>query len=228
MGFGLLFIGYFLVLNFAYPAFSDVIAAAVMLYAFYKLRGINRGFKAAFVMTGAFLLLGFFELITGALDMFFYVTLPDPALTAVASLRHLLVLAVTVTMLTGIKDVAHEVELFTLETKAKSATVAAVLVYTLLIFLEAAAPAFIPTNIMATLSVFALLASLALIAFDLTIIYGAYMRICMPDESLDYEPEESKFGFVNAFRRHQEERTREYVEYKLEKRKRKQEKKNKK
>ena len=52
------------------------------------------------------------------------------------------------------------------------------------------------------------------------------MRICMPEDK-EMEEKESKFGFVNSFRRHEEEKQREYAEYRLEKMKKKMEKKSK-
>ena len=225
MGFGILFVGYFLILNFAYPAFTDMIAAAVMMYGFYKLSGVNRGFRTAVYLAAALAVFGLSEFGIKVADMFFAVGMPDAVATVMAAARHLLVALVTVAMLFGIKEVAREVELYALETKAKSSVYATLLVYALLIFVEAGAPAFVPVEVMAGLSTFVLLASLALIIFNLTIIYGAYMRICMPEE-LDApdEPKESRFGFVNEYRRHQEEKTREYAEYKLEKMKRKAEK----
>lgn len=229
MGFGILFVGYFLILNFAYPAFTDVIAAAIMLYALYKLGSVNRGFKVGTWVCLAFAVFGFAEFAIEAADMFFALGAPDQLATAMAAGRHLLVLLLTVTFMTGVKDVAKEVELYELETKAKSSIAAAIVVYALSILLEAALPSFIPVQILAYVSMITLLATLILIIFNLTIIYSAYMHICMPEDLVDdgIVPE-SKFGFVNEFRRRQEEKTREYIEYKLEKRKKKAEKKQKK
>jgi hypothetical protein len=51
------------------------------------------------------------------------------------------------------------------------------------------------------------------------------MRIYLPENDAE---KESKFGFVNAFHRHEEEKSREYAEYKLEKMKAKKAKKRKK
>ena len=226
MGFGILFVGYFLVLNFAYPAFTDVITAAIMMYALYKLSGVNRGFKVGVWVCFAFTLFGFAEFAIEAADMFFAIGTPDTLSTVIAAGRHLLVLLLTVTFMAGLKEVAREVELYELETKAKSSITAATVVYALSILLEAALPSFIPVQILAYASMITLLATLMLIIFNLTIIYSAYMHICMPDDLDDggIVPE-SKFGFVNEFRRRQEEKTREYIEYKLEKRKKKAEKK---
>ena len=62
-------------------------------------------------------------------------------------------------------------------------------------------------------------------SLNLVQIYGAHMRIYLPENEVE---KESRFGFVNAFRRHEEEKSREYAEYKLEKMKAKKAKKRKK
>ena len=226
MGFGILFVGYFLILNFAYPAFTDVIAAAIMLYALYKSSGVNRGFKVGAWVCFAFTVFGFAEFIIEGADMFFAIGTPEVLSTVMAAARHLIILLLTVTAMAGIRDVAGEVELYELQTKAKSSITAATAVYALSILLEAAFPSFIPVQVLAYISMITLIATLMLIIFNLTIIYSAYMHICMPEELDDGGViPESKFGFVNEFRRRQEDKTREYIEYKLEKRKKKAEKK---
>ena len=62
MGFGTLFIGYFLLLNLTYYRFTDLIAALLMLLAFYKLREINRHFRVAIISSGLFAAIGAIEL----------------------------------------------------------------------------------------------------------------------------------------------------------------------
>ena len=63
MGFGTLFIGVFLLLNLSFFGFTDLLSGVVMLMAFYKLRGINRYFKAAIIPTGVFCAVGLTEFI---------------------------------------------------------------------------------------------------------------------------------------------------------------------
>jgi hypothetical protein len=50
----------------------------------------------------------------------------------------------------------------------------------------------------------------------------------MPEDKKEYVPRPSRFGFVNRFRAHEDEKRREYAEYKLEKKKKKFAKRNKK
>ena len=61
MGFGTLFIGYFLLLNLTYYGFTDLIAAAVLLLGLYRLSRINKHFLAASVVAVLFLIFGFAE-----------------------------------------------------------------------------------------------------------------------------------------------------------------------
>ena len=68
MGFGTLFIGYFLLLNLTYYGFTDVIAASVMLLGLYKLSPVNKYFRAAALSSGVFLAFSLGELGIAAID----------------------------------------------------------------------------------------------------------------------------------------------------------------
>ena len=76
-------------------------------------------------------------------------------------------------------------------------------------------------SVLTALGVAALLMRFGTVIFNLTAIYGCYMRICMPGER-DLPERESRFGFINAARRYQEKKQREYAEYRLGKLKEKQ------
>ena len=227
MGFGTLFIGYFFLLNFPYCEYTDAVSAVLMLYALYKLRGINDYFKYAFAASVAFALLGIFELSAELYGMFSHIDRLSLLFTIITLSRQVIIGAATALMLLGIKDVADEVGLSALKEKSLRAFFVSMFVYLLNIFLESASLAsFIPIKILATLYVFATLATLTVIAFNLTCIYSAYMRICMPEDK-EMEDKESKIGFVRSFKKREEEKSREYAEYKLNKMQKKQEKKNK-
>ena len=62
MGFGLLFIGYFLLLNLTYYGYTDLICALVMFMALYKLQSVNKYFRFALIPTGLFGAVGMVEL----------------------------------------------------------------------------------------------------------------------------------------------------------------------
>ena len=215
MGFGTLFIGYFLLLNFAYCDFSDAIAGVLILYALYKLSGINNGFKRSFAVSVLFTLLGVVELVIVAYDTFIPLPTTSPLFTAIALVRHLLVAFMTVFILSGIREVSEEVALPALAEKSRRLSILTIGIYALNIILESVSIASILNGkTLVLLGLLTILATLTLTVLILTAIFTAYMRICMP-EDLDMKERESRFAFVNAFRRHEEEKRREYAEYKL-------------
>ena len=226
MGFGTLFIGYFFILNFPYCEFTDAIAASLMLYGLYKLSGLNDWLRLSFFFTAGFAVLGVLEL---GLELYGMLSTVGSSLLVfiLVLLRHAVICATTAFMMLGIRDVAREVGLKSLAEKSNRGAFVAIGVYLLNILLESTVlSAFVPGAVLAYLYVFTTLATLTLIVFNLTCIYSAYMRICMPEDR-DMEEKASKLGFVNAFRKHEEEKSREYAEYRLEKIKKKQEKKDK-
>ncbi len=226
MGFGTVFIGYFFLLNFPYCEFTDAVAAFALLYGLYKLSVINEWFRLSAFSAIAFAVFGVFELAVELFGMFSPIQSTSLLFTVSVLVRHLIVAALTAFMMLGIRDVAKEVGLSSLSEKSARGAFVAIVVYALSILLESSLPAlFIPGAVLAWLYVFTTLATLTLIAFNLTCIYSAYMRICMPDDK-EMEEKQSKFEFVNAFRKHEEEKSREYAEYKLQKIRKKQEKKN--
>ena len=213
MGFGTLFIGYFLLLNLTYYGFTDLIAAAIMLLGFYKLSRINKNLLAATVSAVVFLVFSFGEFGLTVYEMFFG-RISAPALVSFMSIMRSLILGtLTALMLKGIEDVAKEVDLPTLATKASRSLIITTVIYTAWIILETP---FTSTNnyALAVLSMITLLATIALLIVNLTIIYSSYMHICMPgDEKLTDKP--SRFAFVNEYRARKAERDREANEKRI-------------
>lgn len=227
MGFGTLFIGYFLILNFAYYGFTDAIAAAIMLLGLHKLSGVNREFRVATVISAVFLALGVLELGCEIYAGLFSGTLAPALTVAVAISRHAIIAATTVSTLAGISSVAREVGLSALSARAERLAYATPVVYAVLILLETPLPSIdFLAKAAAVISLLAVLASLALIIANLVTVYTAYMRICMPEDEAMTE-RRSRIGFVNSMREHEEEKRREYAEYKLERLRRAESKKNK-
>ena len=222
MGFGILFIGYFLLLNFAFSAFTDAISAILMLYALYKLSEINKEFRRATYAALILLVFGITELVIEALDMF--VGLGDiTAMTSVLALiRYLLVGLLTILMLRGIRDVAAEVKLHVLSDKARRCSIMTLIIYSVNALLEIIGLMPVSAAVFYYFAVIMIVLTLTIIIMNLTAIYSAYMRICMPNEK-EYTEKESRFAFVNAFRKHEAEKEREYTEYRLEKQKKKRE-----
>lgn len=227
MGFGTLFIGYFFILNFPYCEFTDAIAAILMLYGLYKLSGINEWFRLSSYASAVFAVFGAAELGVELYGMFSTLNRGSIIFLISVLLRHVIVAALTAFMMFGIRDVAREVGLSSLREKSMRGACVAIGVYLLNILLESTVlTLFVPMQVLAFLYVFTTLATLTLIVFNLSCIYSAYMRICMPEDK-EMDEKESKLAFVNAFKKHEEEKSREYAEYRLEKLRKKQEKKNK-
>ena len=215
MGFGILFIGYFLLLNFAYSYFTDAICAAILLYASYKLSWVNRGFKSSVYSSIAFLAVGLISAVMNAAALF--CSVPEWLSLVISMLRQLTIAITTVTVLTGIGEVAKEVGLNRLSKKCELFIKFTLCLYFVNIVLVAPAFADIlgPTLALA-LYFISIILTLALITANLVTIYQAYMKICMPSDR-DMKEKKSKLGFVNAFKAHEEEKQREYAEYKLKK-----------
>ena len=214
MGFGTLFIGYFLLLNLTYYGFTDLIAAAVMLLGLYRLSRINKHFLAASITAVVFLVFGLAEFGIAAYEIFFR-PISSPALVSTMSVvRSLTVGTLTVLMLNGIEDVAKEVDLPDIATKAKRLVIITAFTYTAWMVLEAPL-SFMDDYVLGVLSLLTILATIALLIVNLTVIYSCYMHICMPgDEQLKDKP--SKFAFVNEYRARKAERDREAAEKRLE------------
>ncbi len=228
MGFGILFVGYFLLLNISYYYLTDAIAAAVMLYAFYKLRGINEGFRHALISATVFLVFGLFELGISAVGSFLP-TLDASALPSlVPMLRHAVICITTFFMLMGMREVASEVDIPDLAGRCGRNIYFTGAVYLVSILLEAADFAkLFDAKIVIFAYFITLICTLAVILLNLVCIYFCHMKICMPGDE-DYKEKPSRFGFVNEFRKRQDERSREYAEYRLQKLKSKKNKRKKK
>ena len=78
MGFGTLFIGVFLLLNLRYFGYTDILCGVIMLAAFYKLRGVNKFFKAAIFTSIAFCGIGLMEFIREATCLCSYASFGHP------------------------------------------------------------------------------------------------------------------------------------------------------
>jgi len=219
MGFGVLFCGYFLLLNFINYAFTDVVAALVMLYALYKLSRINQGFRLAAVSSAIFSGFGLLELCFALLEVLSIFKLAGTAAWVLAIARHFIVAATTALMLMGMRDVAREVDITSLAAKCNYLSYVTVAVYSVNILLEASELAsFLDGQLLVTLYVISIVATLALVITNLTSIFSCYYKICMPEDNTpEFTEKKSRLEFVNKFRAHEDEKQREYADYKLEK-----------
>ena len=229
MGFGLLFIGYFLLLNLTNPGYTDLIAALITAMAFFKLSSVNKYFQMNIVPSVMLAAFGALELFAEFADMF-GINMSEVA-SYLPAPRYLLIGIITIVMLLGIEDVAKEVDAIDTKFKAKIARPISFVLFPVCAVLEFPAitsliPNGLPITIVGTATI---IGTFLAIIYNLVTVYSAYMHICMP-EDVDNTPKDkpSRFGIVNSFRRHEEEKQREYAEYKIDKMKKKAEKKRRK
>ena len=214
MGFGSLFIGYFLFLNLTYHGITDIIAALVMLFGLSKLRYINKPFRYCYNIALGFTGFALVALVAELAKMFDIIKEINVFFTITSIVRSILVFALTYFMLYGIIEVAREVDLPKIKEKAKNRVPLAIIVYTLWLVLEVLG-LFRIEKIPAVVGLITLLSTVVLIVMNLILIYNCYMQICMPEDLLPKESKKSKLEFVNKFAEHEEEKRREYAEYKL-------------
>ena len=221
MGFGTLFVGYFLLLNITYYSFTDVIAGLVIAIGLYKLSSVNSHFKKAAIPSLVFSFLGFAELLVEAYNMFFERLDLTVYNYIVGPLRYALIALITLFMLYGIEAVCHEVDLPKIQKKSR-----VLIPFSLSIFLFSSIfelpllSLWFDTYTVAVIGLLVLTAYLIVVILNLTAVYSSYICICMPSD-LKKSPKRSKIEFVNKFRQHEEDKQKEYAEYKLNKRKNK-------
>ena len=227
MGFGILFIGYFLLLNFTYGGLTDALAAILLLYGLYSLSKINKPFKIGAYISAVFSVFGIFELAFAILEMFFSVEIPSPLGAVIGAFKYLLIGSVTYFMLRGMKDVSREVGIKPLSYKCEQTSYLVFPIYGVSVILEILGIfSIFDAKILSVIAAFCIVTSLVLTVMVLYCTYSCYAKICMPNQKDTSDEEKpSRFGFVNAFRRHEEEKQREYAEYKLNKLKKSREKK---
>lgn len=215
MGFGTLFIGYFLLLNVTYYAYTDIIASLIMALGLYRLSSVNRYFKYTLYISLALAAVGATEFVREIILMFS--PTQELMLGFLPILRSAVLCALTVCMLLGIVDVAREVDLPALATRARRMTAPTAIIYVATVILDT--PTLfsgVEPIVAAVIFVIVLIATLFLIIYNLITLYSAYMRICMPSELAPKE-KQSRFGFVNKFRAYEDKKSAEYAEYKREK-----------
>ena len=208
MGFGTLFIGYFLLLNLAYYGFTDLIAAAVMLLGLYRLSRVNKYFFESMVASAIFLAFSIGEFGIATYEMFMKPINSAALISAMSIVRCVIIGMLTLLMLKGIEAVAKEVDVEDLPTKASRLAIITAVTYTAWIVLEAPM-SFINDYVLAVLSLITILATFALLIVNLSVIYTCYMRICMPGDENIGEDKPSKFAFVNEYRARKAERDKE-------------------
>ena len=212
MGFGTLFIGYFLILNISYYHFTDIIAALIMLLGLYKLSMVSRHFKVATCAALGFSAVALGELIFGTVKLFIGAGL-DEWITYIAIGRAVVLCAFTVIVLRALYDISSELDVEKLPLKCRLMTIWTFVVYGVYILLETPLITnLLPMEVTAALYLVTLIGLIVVVISNLTLIYACYMRICMP-EDLEPKPEKpSRFKFINEYRERRDERRREEME----------------
>ena len=198
MGFGILFIGYFLILNLTYYGLTDVIAATVMLLGLYNLSGFNKYFKWAFTATLVFLVFSLGEF--GVAIYEFLITKIDaPVMISIMSaIRSIIIGAMSGLILKALSAIATEVDLPKIAKKCEAQIIATSVIYALWVILELPLT-FINPYALAIASLITLLSTMVIIILNLASIYSCYMKICMPGEEM-LKDKPSRFAFVNEYR----------------------------
>ena len=214
MGFGTLFIGYFLFLNISYYEYTDVICALVMLMGLIRLSRYNREFSAASAICGLFSVMSVLQFIEAI-----FTTLGMPILTgltdALSTIRYLVIGILTSVILLGIARIARQVDHATLENRARVLIPFVAGIYALATLGNLFPSWYSPYIILALILIQLLITVIVLIN-----IYRSYMGICLSGDNSAAPPppeEDSKFGFVNEMRRQKRESDLEYSEAKRKK-----------
>ncbi|MBR2465570.1 MAG: hypothetical protein IKB38_01375 [Clostridia bacterium] len=221
MGFGTLFIGYVLLLDLPYQTLTNAIAAGVMLIALLKLAYLNSHMKRALYACSFFFAFAIYEAVIEVLSSVFFISVGGIVLnTASYLIRNVLIGALSVFMLFGMRDVAEEVGLRRLAKKCDIYSKLTLSVYVLnltvppdLAVIFGGTGSAVYTQFL--LSVVTTLFTLYIIVMNCINIYSCYSKICMPEDNVraGTEKKPSRFGFVNKFREHEDEKRREYAEY---------------
>ncbi len=207
MGFGTLFIGYFLLLNITAHAYTDLIAGLVMLLGLYKLSRVVRGFIPASYAAAAFSVYGLLELALSLVEVFFPAIDLSAYLGASAIIRAVIICLLTVLMLSAMEKLARELDVERLPARCRAMTVWTAVLYISEILLESTLlTRLLPPQASAILYLVVIIGMLVVVVANLLVIYTCYMRICMPEDLKPKAPRPSRWKWVNEFRRRREER----------------------
>ncbi len=210
MGFGLLFLGYFLLVNITFYGYTDLFCGMVLLYALSRLSVYNKPLKIAFYIAVGFTVYAIPEFLLSMLELFPPVPLGFAnVMDALLPVRYLVLLALTVTLLWGVRKVAKEVELQKLAERIDCILIVPALANLMMAVLSIK-PLItgIETQTALGLTLIALTLFLLSLGLTLYVIYTAYMRICLP-EDVDMPEKPSRFAFINRYRQRRDERAAE-------------------
>ena len=210
MGFGILLAGYFLLLDIAYFLITDVISAALIALALSKLSYLNRGFKTALIASFVFLAFALVEFGIGAYEMLFVPIENTALISGIAIIKNVILCTLSLTSFEGMREVSEEVGLASHAKRCRTVAYFSLPIYVLAIIAET--PSLFnwaDTYVAAIVGVASMLMTLAYLVFALTVIFGCYAKICMPEEketTLGRKQKKAE-SFADAYRHQREERT---------------------
>ena len=221
MGFGLLFLGYFVATFMTLHAFGSlvrVIGFGLVLMAALRLRQYHRAFDWMGLGTVLMLLFSLSLAVFDTADWLGFGFFPENGKVILGYVEQGISLIFQVLMLSAIRAIAKETGVDKIASNAIRNFVFVCLYY--LVYLVRFLPV---ASIQATAGELAWIAWMLYLAWqilDLLLIGSCYMRICdESDEEMERKP--SRFAFVNKLRAENERRTekarREYAEYQKEK-----------
>ena len=182
MGFGILFFGYFLLLNITYFEFTDVIAGLVMAYALFKISSVSKYFKLPLYLAIAFSVFGLGELALGGLDLFRIISL-DGMMNYISIVRDVLLCLFTVVLLRAMIEIGKDLDVTGLPLKCAALNIWAVIFYVAEICFNTGflAP-LIPSEALNIIYLVLIVGSLMLPIAVLTAIFSCYRWICLPED----------------------------------------------
>lgn len=212
MGFGTLFIGYFLMLNITYFTFTDIVSALVMMLGLYKLSSVSPGFKRPMYAAGGFAVFALAELVFGIITLFSPAAL-SAATAYIGMVRSFMLAIFTVLLLMSCQEICEKLEVRSIPVRCRTLRALAIVIYGANILLQTPMlTSFLPVLVSAFLYLAVIIGTIILIIMNLTVIYGCYMNICMPEDLVPKPEKPSRFAFINEYRRRQEEKRAEEAE----------------
>ena len=196
MGFGWLFIGSVIGINFVYNGFTDIISFLFTLYALLLLSRHNKYFKSSLYAIIPLCIAGLCFFVFELLTMLDISVVSDKELiySYYAVLSALLKLVYTALLLKGIENLAFELDIPSIRVRAFRNRLFIYLYYVLQICTELNGDAFAKFARYAVLPV--MLFGLVCLILNAILFYSCYMWICLEGDE-DMERKESRFSFLN-------------------------------
>lgn len=214
MGFGLLFIGYFIALLMSVNSYGfafEIVGYAIMLSAVGKLSEYKHSLSRASLALLAMALCSVYDGFR-YLDELLSLNVPlfqDSVTFTVSLISSAATLAFHALLLLAIRDIAKDAEENGVAKKSYFALTAAIL-SCVLEFSFAIGGTFLSAD-SAALRILALISTLVRILYPVAVlffIYTCYARICAP-EDMDMPQRPSRFAFINRMRERREEKAKE-------------------